>query len=526
MSCTTSRPLHLIMGAARGKPPGHWASVRGEEHWAAQGECPQGVEQENVDTAMLRTMALRRRGVFCAYSTYIHSSTRVALTVAAILVSLLVLAACGPEGSSSESGSAEEQTQAIARQFAADGNGDAARTALQQLEVANPSQWLTLVTENAISNSGEDPEVTRSLVLLALDMGIREATIRDYAEANGLVEPSIPAAEAATVIAGIQAPVGEAGAPAASAPAADAAAQGGMAAAAGAAAPAESVVVTPTTAPPTETPTPQQPAQVTAAQPANLRQGPGTEYGLAGAFNVGEVATITAKNSAGDWWQITLPSGASGWVYAPLVTATGPVESVSVAADIPTPPAVAAAPAEAAPAAPAPAEPAPAEPAPPAEAPAPEPAAPEPAAPDPNAAPHFSVAERRMWSKEENGGCAGQHLLRIIVVDANGNPLNGITLRGIYTGIELTTGAQGKGDGRIEYDLYGTGEGFIVARNNDGRDATSENAEGFTTKSLDIDIPTLIGGGYCTNDADCQVFYNSYGCTGHHSWQATFKRNY
>lgn len=480
---------------------------------------------------MLRFMALRRRSLFGAYGTHGHSPKRLALTAVAILASLMILAACGPEGSSGESGNAEEQTWAIARQFAADGNGDAARTALQQLAVANPSQWLTLVTENAISNTGEDPEVTRSLVLLALDMGIREATIRDYAEANGLVEPSIPAAEAATVIAGIQAPVGGAAAPAASIPATDAAAQGGMAAAAGAsaagaAAPAESVVVTPTTAPPTETPTPQQPAQVTAAQPANLRQGPGTEYALAGALNVGEVATISAKNSAGDWWQITLPSGASGWVYAPLVTTTGPVESVSVAADIPTPPAVAAAPAEVAPAAPAPAAPAPAEPAPAEPEPAPPAEAPAPAAPDPNAAPHFSVVERRMWSKEENGGCAGQHLLRIIVVDANGNPLNGITLRGIYTGIELTTGAQGKGDGRIEYDLYGTGEGFVVVRNNDGRDATSDNAEGFTTKSLDIDFPTLIGGGYCTNDADCQVFYNSYGCTGHHSWQATFKRNF
>jgi hypothetical protein len=55
-------------------------------------------------------------------------------------------------------------------------------------------------------------------------------------------------------------------------------------------------------------------------QPANLRQGPGTEYGLAGAFNVGEVGTITGKNDAGDWLQVVLNTGATGWVYAPLVT--------------------------------------------------------------------------------------------------------------------------------------------------------------------------------------------------------------
>ena len=36
----------------------------------------------------------------------------------------------------------------------------------------------------------------------------------------------------------------------------------------------------------------------------------------------------------------------------------------------------------------------------------------------------------------------------------------------------------------------------------------------------------LIAGGYCTNDADCQIFYDSWGCNGHHSWEATFQRNY
>lgn len=55
-----------------------------------------------------------------------------------------------------------------------------------------------------------------------------------------------------------------------------------------------------------------------------------------------------------------------------------------------------------------------------------------------------------------------------------------------------------------------------MLRNNDGHDAASDEAGGFTTKSLDIDIPTLIGAGYCSDEADCKVFYSSYGCTGHH----------
>jgi hypothetical protein len=104
--------------------------------------------------------------------------------------------------------------------------------------------------------------------------------------------------------------------------------------------------------------------------------------------------------------------------------------------------------------------------------------------------------------------------------------LNGVTLQGIYTGEKIVTGSQGKGDGIIEYDLYNSGEGFKVVTNNDGRPATSDTADGFTTRSLDIDEATLIAGGYCSNHEDCQVFYSSYGCQGHHSWEATLKRNY
>ena len=137
-----------------------------------------------------------------------------------------------------------------------------------------------------------------------------------------------------------------------------------------------------------------------------------------------------------------------------------------------------------------------------------------------------ALVSRRLWNKDENDGCVGKHLLRVHVLDANSNRINGIRLKGIYTGEEFVTGDQGKGDGIIEFDLHGSGEGFTVIKNNDGRDATSDRAEGFTTRSVDIDKPTLIAAGYCTNDEDCQIFYNSWGCQGHHSWEAIFKRNY
>ena len=131
-----------------------------------------------------------------------------------------------------------------------------------------------------------------------------------------------------------------------------------------------------------------------------------------------------------------------------------------------------------------------------------------------------------MWSKAENGDCRGQHLLRINVIDANGVRLNGVRLKGLYTGEVMVTGSQGKGDGVIEYDLYGTGEGFTVIQNDDGREADSDRAEGFTTQSREISQDLLIAGGYCSNSTDCQIFYDSWGCNGHHSWEATFQRNY
>jgi len=444
------------------------------------------------------------------------------------LISLMVVAC----GSANQAGDDADDTKArtldIARVFAIDGNTEAARAALQELPVANDEQWLLLVTENALTDGTMDTGTRNALVNLALGLGLSEATLITYAESNGLItaQANNQAATGAAGAAGANAAVADlpvvsdaaaapnldlvAALPVAETANANTSALAGAAQAAppSPAAPAEPAA-TPTTAP---TPT-AAPLTAATTQVINLRTGPGTTYSLAGTLNPGEQPVIVARNPAGDWYQLNMSNGATEWVFAQLVTASGPTDGLPVATDIP--PAPTAAPVAAAPAAPA---------APP---PAAEPtAAPAPPAPNPSDTPTFTLAQRRMWSKEENGGCAGQHLLRIIVLDAAGNPLNGVTLRGVYTGIELTTGSQGKGDGRIEFDLYGTGEAFKVARNDDGREVVSDEAGGFTTKSLEIDIPTLIGGGYCSSDADCQVFYNSFGCTGHHSWEGIFKRNY
>lgn len=76
----------------------------------------------------------------------------------------------------------------------------------------------------------------------------------------------------------------------------------------------------------TFTPTPS----VTMFRAINIRRGPGTSYGVVGTASAGEQYTVTGRNAAGDWWQISY-NGKRAWVYAPLVEseATDDVRAVS-----------------------------------------------------------------------------------------------------------------------------------------------------------------------------------------------------
>ena len=61
----------------------------------------------------------------------------------------------------------------------------------------------------------------------------------------------------------------------------------------------------------------------------NVREGPGTNYAVIGTAAPGNWFDITGKSPGlGDWWQIDI-GGRTGWVYAPLVTATN-AQSVPV----------------------------------------------------------------------------------------------------------------------------------------------------------------------------------------------------
>jgi hypothetical protein len=431
---------------------------------------------------------------------------------------VLLLAACGPGEPKVDSTQLAADTLRIAQEYSANSNLDQARTAIDALEVANPHQYLVLQAEQAISANG-DPQATNALVKLAVAMRLTSGSIQAYAVQNSLAmvpptEPPVPTLDFVPVTPTPLAPVPAApAAVAAAAPVTGTAALTATEATTSALASDAGTTGAATTGAATAGTGASGPSIASEAL-VNVREGPGVEYPVVDSLDPGENAAITGKSAGGDWGQ--------------LVSAAGDTSAVAVPANIPAaPPTATPAPLAAAPAAPA--EPvAEATAAPAADAAAPADATATPAAPaaSPSDKPYFKLVASRMWSKAENGDCRGQHLLRINVIDANGVRLNGVRLKGIYTGEVIVTGSQGKGDGVIEYDLYSTGEGFTVIQNDDGREADSDRAEGFTTQSREIPKDLLIATGYCTNETDCQIFYDSWGCNGHHSWEATFQRNY
>lgn len=447
------------------------------------------------------------------------------LATAVLCCAVLFMAACGPEAAGADNDTLMVETRRIAQEYETTRNLDLARNQLNALDVANADQWLLFVAETTLSD-GSAPESVMGLVRLATDLGLQSAPVVAYAEDNGLIERA--AANSAASIAQAAIVVSPAGSAQNSEtqpqPAAAEVPPGEGESAAPAAA---EIVATATPLAEVAQPTPV-PTSTVAANPVlqsdtlmNVRSGPGLAYPVVAALDTGTSVDILGKNQEGDWWQIALPNdGQSGWVFAQLVTTSGDVSAVAIASNIPTPPPATNTPV------PPPAEVAPAEP-------APAPAEPAPAAPAPGGGPDFRLVEHRVRSVTENGGrfdgpsviCGEKHELTVEIVDANGAPLNGVAVEGIYTGEIFVTGSQGKGDGRVEYVLW-SGEDVKVIRDVDGRDVSSDVAAGNTTRPAGISHDQLIQGGFCTDAADCQRFIDLPGCYGHYSWLARFQRNY
>jgi SH3-like domain-containing protein len=136
----------------------------------------------------------------------------------------------------------------------------------------------------------------------------------------------------------------------------------------------------------TNTPIPMVP-QVSAASIVNIRSGPSTEYPVIGSLIPGSPLPVTGRNDAGSWWQVKQENGTLGWVS----------DTVVEAAEVKNIPIIAASP------------------------------LPQPTAtltPVPTTQPAFQF-EPTGWYGDTNAG-----LTRFFgnITDANGNPVNGVTV--------------------------------------------------------------------------------------------------
>lgn len=274
--------------------------------------------------------------------------------------------------------------------------------------------------------------------------------------------------------------------------------------------------------------TPTRQVLAVALRNANLRAGPGTNYAVVGGVVAEESLTVQGSNPDGTWYRLRDGS----WIAAFLVAYEGralPTVAPTVIAAIPT----------AAPTAtpsPTPTSQAPSSTVAntPEETAVPDAPAPDTAA---TASPSsgnstFVVVERRLWNPWENGGstdgpsvhCGQGRNLVVNVLDEFGGRLNNVAVQAEYGAKEIhVTGAQGKGDGVVEFVLGG-GQDIRVIRDADGSPVEGEYARGLSTDPRGIDQSSLQQAGYCQDDESCRTFANNLSCIGHFSWTVTFQR--
>ena len=124
-----------------------------------------------------------------------------AIRLAVVACCLLLLIGCGPERSGGSAAQLEVEAERIAAEYAGDGDVGRAVAQIEALEgVANPKQWLLLLTERYI-NDGEDANSIASLVKLTDALGLDSTTVSTYAKANGLFVEAEIAAEPLVVVA-------------------------------------------------------------------------------------------------------------------------------------------------------------------------------------------------------------------------------------------------------------------------------------------------------------------------------------
>jgi len=219
--------------------------------------------------------------------------------------------------------------------------------------------------------------------------------------------------------------------------------------------PAATVAITPTVA------LAAAPRLIVEGDAVNVRSGPDTTFELVGAATQGQTFNLLAKNAQGDWWQVCCINDQPGWIYAELARVEN-AENVAVAADLPVAPpteaVVAAEPTAAVLVASEPVANAPAaESATATPAPVTMPVADDSSAGnfDPNAA--YQIVHFKVLGLDENNGgtrdSSAQHHIFITVLDANGNGVDGATVKNLVGDkLDIVTG--NKGPGKAEVTMY------------------------------------------------------------------------
>jgi uncharacterized protein YraI len=408
-----------------------------------------------------------------------------------LMAAIALLAACGsPNSSSSQPQTAEQRNaaiMAIAQQFGATQDLEAAQVALAELNLQDPGQAVLALAESNIAQN-QNIQTTAQLVVLAKALGPLSRMAEEYLAREGQ-NSGVPAAMAM--------------------------------------APTHTPSPTSTPLPPTETPTPEPTATATAtpeptatatatvvAQPQasttsaiNVRGGPGTAYPVVAQLQPGRPVDILGRNADGTWWQVLLPNGDDGWVAASVVDVSGPVDGVAVAANIPAAPTPAPRPT----AAPVVAQPT------------------QPPAPKPSGGYALVGFRLRPVGSDSQRCDGGDHNIFVTVLDAGGAPIDGVRVQEVFTGEVKVTGAQGKGPGRAEWDIY-RGGGGVVRVVDENNNPLSAETPGMSADWPAIDL--MYDAGYCNckphpDKESCRADLESknyFFAVGHYVYEVTFQR--
>jgi hypothetical protein len=125
----------------------------------------------------------------------------------------------------------------------------------------------------------------------------------------------------------------------------------------------------------------------------------------------------------------------------------------------------------------------------------------------------------------------GDHNIFVLVVDPAGNPLDGVRVREIFSGQIFVTGNQGKGPGRVQYDIFRGGGGQVDVVDEAGN-RISEVTRGMSDDWPDFDL--MKAAGYCNckphpDDASCEadlVNHTYLFAVGHYVYEVVFQRTW